>query len=105
MPIDSLMVSVIVLVEEVSDSLVEFKPIFGRIEVNMFALDSSPESFNEGIVRCSTLTIHRDLNSVAPHGAYPMLTGIVGTLEQINNLWNSMFANSFMQHGRMILSI
>jgi hypothetical protein len=70
----------------------------------MFALDSSPESFNEGIVRCSTLTIHRDLNSVAPHGAYPMLTGIVGTMDQINNLRHSMFANIFMQHGRIIRS-
>jgi hypothetical protein len=34
-----------------------------------------------------------------------MLPGIVGTLDQINNLRHSMFANSFMQHGRMILSI
>jgi hypothetical protein len=99
------MVSVIVLEVEGSDSLVEFKPIFRRIKENMFALDSSPESFNEGIVRCATLTIHRDLNSVAPHGSYPMLPGTVGTLGQINNLRHSMFANNFMQHGRMILSI
>lgn len=96
LPIDSLIVSVIVLEDEVIDSLVEFKRILRRIAINRFVLDRSPESFHEGIVRCSTLTIHRDLNCIAIHGDYPMLTGILGALDQINNLRHSMFANSFM---------
>ena len=46
---------VVVFMDEVSDSLVEFKSIFCGIEVDVFALDGSPESFNEGIICSSSL--------------------------------------------------
>ena len=105
MPFDSLMVSVVVLEDEVSNSLVEFKPIFRRIEVNVFALDRSPEALNEGIVCGSSLAVHGDLDSVALHGAYPMLAGILRSLVGINNLWHTMLANGFMQHRRLILFV
>jgi hypothetical protein len=71
----------------------------------VFALDRSPESLNEGIVCGSSLAVHGDLDSIALHGAYPMLAGILGSLVRINNLGYSMLANGFMKHGRLILFI
>jgi hypothetical protein len=71
---------VVVFIDEVSDSLVEFKSIFRRIEVNVFALNRSPESLNEGIVCGSALSVHGYLDSIALHGTYPMLAGILGSL-------------------------
>ncbi len=79
MPIDSLMVSAVVLEDEVCDCLVEFKSIFRWIVVNVFALDHSPESFIEGIIRSSTFAIISNFNSLALQGAYPKLAGILST--------------------------
>lgn len=71
----------------------------------MFALDRSTESLNEGIVCGSALAVHGYLDSIALHGTYPMFAGILGSLVRINNLWDTMLANGFMQHGRLILFV
>ena len=71
---------VVVIVKILFYPYLQFLSIFSRVQVYIFPFECSPESFNIGIVRSSSFTIHTDNDILVFQIFYPSWTSKLGSL-------------------------
>ena len=72
--------TIIVILDEGGNTFPELMPIIGRIQIDIFLLDSTPETFYPNIVFTSASTVHTDTDMMLFQATYPIFTGILTAL-------------------------
>ena len=71
---------VILSLDKAVDTLVKPCSVAGWMQVYVLSLDGAKEPLDKGIVGCSSLAVHADLNSFFFQERDPMLTGVLAAL-------------------------
>ena len=89
---------VVVELDVVAYPLTQLHDRVGRIDIDVFLLDSAPETFYPDVVLAAAPAIHADEDSVLFQEVFPCLCCILRALVAVDDLRRTELADTFFEH-------
>ena len=89
--------AIVIIINEIVNSISEFITIIGWIQIYEFLFDRSPETLYPYIVLTSASAVHTNADTMAFQAVYPLLTCILATLIRIHDLRRSMSEDTCLE--------
>ena len=89
---------VVVELDVVAYPLTQLHDRVGRIDIDVFLLDSAPEPFYPDVVLAAAPAIHADEDAVLFQEVFPCLCCILRALVAVDDLRRTELADTFFEH-------